>query len=130
MLYLIRIFKKIKSLLINKRTGQLDKSEIVFHKLETPSSEAIALINYFKNPENDTFNSSDLSNLNDLYSRFEQYVKTNSKGDILPKIVDIETELQISNKKRRELYSKAVTNNLIVKAMIGNKTVYKYNINN
>jgi hypothetical protein len=123
------MFRKIMSLLINKRTGPIDRTEIVCNNLGTPSNEAIALINYFKNDENNTLVPSDLSNLDDLYSRFEQYVKTNSEGDVLPRTSDIETELKISNKKRRELYNEAVSNNLIIKTMRGNKPTYKYNIN-
>lgn len=123
------MFRKIMSLLINKRTGPIDRTEIVCNILGTPSNEAIALINYFKNDENNTLVLSDLSNLDNLYSRFEQYVKTKSEGDVLPRASDIETELKISNKKRRELYNEAIKNNLIIKTMRGNKPTYKYNIN-
>src|SRR4030042_267281 len=123
------MFRKIMSLLINKKTGPIDRTEIVCNILGTPSKAAITLINYFKNDENNTLVLSDPSNLDGLYSRFEQYVKTNSEGDVLPRTSDIETELKISNKKRRELYNEAVTNNLIIKTMRGNKPTYKYNIN-
>lgn len=123
------MFRKIMSLFVNKKTGPKDRTEIFCHGPVTPSKSAIALTEYFKNDQNDTFGPVGPVNFNDLYCTFVDYLKTYSEGDVLPKTIDIEQDLQITNKKRRELYSKAIEENIILKSMTGKKVIYKYNIN-
>lgn len=124
-----RMFRKIMSLFINKKTGPEDRTEIFCHGPVTPSKQAIALTEYFKNDENNTFGPVGPVNFDDLYCRFADYLKAYSEGDVLPKTSQIENDLQITNKKRRELYAKAQDESIILKSMRGNKVIYKYNIN-
>ena len=101
------------------------------------SSQVIETISALKTDDEKTSKSTDLDikmsddrwKSNQLYIQFKNMVIKKSKGDNLPPSKYIESTLKISERKRKEFRNQGVKEGYIIKTNIGDKIIYKYNIN-
>jgi len=125
-----KLFKNKLSRLINKSIEPVIEQGIESNICKGYSIEAIALIDKFKKGLNDTYDSINSINLDELYTRFVNYIKEHNRGGLLPRTTDIEMKLGINKKQRLEFYTKAIKENVLIKdKQQGNRIIYKYNIN-
>lgn len=125
--HLIKNKHFLKNLLVKIDNRWSKKSEIKpdVNYLHPLANTAIALINKFKNVENDASEKIIPIFTEDIYITFLKYLEANSEGDKIPRSDIIESALNITKTKRLELSNKALNDNILIKANKG----YKYNIN-
>ena len=140
MLTNVNLFKKIFLTYKNKSKGQElghnKKLGQIINFPKYPSNEVIAmnreLKNYNENNEktlkNDNIFDNVLGQNENLYIRFEKFILDNSIGEKLPRTIDIENYLGISERKRKELNKLANEKGLIIKHH-KDKTKWILNIN-
>ena len=96
--------KKLKK---KKKVVPKDSFEVEPIKIKSTSRSVIELKNIFENCENDIFGTKEPLKEDDLYNRFLSFLDANRTGKKLPTAAYTEQQLQIGQKKRKELSKKA-----------------------
>lgn len=109
------------------------KNEIV----KCCSIPAMSTISQLKNDSTNIANNTEMEgNVSDerlikhnLYIQFKNLIINHSEGKKLPAAIEIETHLNISERKRKKYRDIGVKEGYIIKEQKGDKTFYFYNIN-
>lgn len=118
------IFKGILRKFNLKKVVEKPVEKLVANKISTISNAVISIIQNLKSENIVIHETSRPLCEDDIYITFLEYIKENRTGAKLPKGQDIETALNISTFKRKELAKQAFNDKILIK---GSNGYYIYN---
>lgn len=138
---MISFLSKIMTQKINIRPTKPSASDendnIKNEMVQCCSIPAMSTISELKNANKNIANTTEMKDsVNDercfddkLYIQFKNLIINHSEGKNLPPAIEVQTHLNISDRKRKSLRDKGVEEGYIIREKKGDKIIYIYNIN-